>query len=305
MEYEFLIENDEAGVRIDKYLASVCPDLTRSHLQKLILEQAVFVNGKPVKSKYKTMVKDQITVVVPEAVPLAIEAEDLNLDIVYEDEDLLIVNKPKNMVVHPAPGHETGTLVNGLLYHCKADLSGINGIIRPGIVHRIDRNTTGLLVVCKNDTAHQSLAEQLKAHSIERTYHCIVHGIIKEDTGTVDAPIGRHQGDRKKMAVNRRNGREAVTHYRVLERFKNYSYIECRLETGRTHQIRVHMASIYHPILGDDVYCTLKNPFKLEGQTLHAKTLGFQHPKSQALIRFDSPLPQYFEELLLKLRNMR
>ena len=224
------------------------------------------------------------------------------MDILYEDEDLLIVNKPKGMVVHPAAGHYSGTLVNALMYHCKGDLSGINGVMRPGIVHRIDRDTTGSLVVCKNDQTHQELAKQLKSHSIKRIYHAIVHGVIKEDSGTVHAPIGRHPIDRKKMSINHKNGKDAITHYRVLERFQNFTYIECTLETGRTHQIRVHMASIHHPLLGDEVYGPSKCPYPLQGQTLHAKILGITHPKTGIYIETDAPLPEYFDNLLKKLR---
>ena len=244
-----------------------------------------------------------IQIRIPESEPLDILPEDIPLDILYEDSDILIVNKPKGMVVHPSPGHYTHTLVNAVLYHCGGNLSGINGVIRPGIVHRIDMNTTGSLLICKNDRAHQILAEQLKEHSITRRYHAIVHGNIKEDSGTVDAPIGRHPADRKKMSTKSQHGRHAVTHYRVLERFGSYTYIECELETGRTHQIRVHMSSIGHPILGDDVYGPARCPFKLEGQTLHAKTLGIIHPSTKEYMEFDAPLPQYFQNLLTMLRK--
>ena len=229
--------------------------------------------------------------------------ENIPLDILYEDEDILIVNKPKGMVVHPAAGHYSGTLVNALMYYCGNCLSGINGVMRPGIVHRIDMDTTGSLLVCKNDFAHQNLAEQLKVHSIKRVYHAIVHGNIKEDSGTINEPIGRHPTERKKMCVNHQNGREAVTHYKVLERFGNYTYIACKLETGRTHQIRVHMASIHHPLLGDRVYGPQKCPFpELQGQTLHAKVLGITHPRTGEYLEVDAPLPVYFERLLQKLR---
>lgn len=234
----------------------------------------------------------------PDIVP-----ENIPIDILYEDEDILIVNKPKGMVVHPSAGHYSGTLVNALMYHCKDQLSGINGIMRPGIVHRIDMDTTGSLLVCKNDFVHQDLAEQLKEHSIQRIYHAIVHGVIKEDEGTIDAPIGRHPIERKKMSVNYKNGKHAVTHYKVIERFKNYTYIKCRLETGRTHQIRVHMAHIRHPLLGDAVYGPAKCPFKLQGQTLHAKTLGIVHPRTHEYIEVDAPLPDYFISLLNKLKQ--
>ena len=242
---------------------------------------------------------------LPEPEELNVEPENIPLDILYEDDDLLVVNKPKGMVVHPAAGHSSGTLVNAVLYHCRGNLSGINGVLRPGIVHRIDMDTTGALVICKSDFAHQSLAEQLSVHSITRKYRAIVHGNLKEDEGTVRGAIGRHPTDRKKMAINERNGKPAVTHYRVLERFGNYTYIECQLETGRTHQIRVHMASIGHPLLGDAVYGPKKCPVKnLQGQTLHAMVLGFIHPRTGAYMEFEAPLPEYFSNLLLQFRKM-
>ena len=241
---------------------------------------------------------------VPEAVEPEIEAESIPLDILYEDKDIILINKPKGMVVHPAAGHYSQTLVNGLMYHCRGELSGINGVMRPGIVHRIDMDTTGVLIVCKNDFAHNSIAEQLKVHSITRKYYAIVHGVIGEDEGTVDAPIGRHPVDRKKMSINYKNGKHAVTHYRVLERFKQFTYVECQLETGRTHQIRVHMASLNHPLLGDSVYRPSKCPFKLQGQTLHAGVLGIIHPRTGEYMEFSAPLPEYFENLLEKLRKI-
>ena len=241
---------------------------------------------------------------LPEPEELNVEPENIPLDILYEDDDLLVVNKPKGMVVHPAAGHSSGTLVNAVLYHCRGNLSGINGVLRPGIVHRIDMDTTGALVICKSDFSHQSLAEQLSVHSITRKYRAIVHGNLKEDEGTVRGAIGRHPTDRKKMAINERNGKPAVTHYRVLERFGNYTYIECQLETGRTHQIRVHMASIGHPLLGDAVYGPKKCPVKnLQGQTLHAMVLGFIHPRTGAYMEFEAPLPEYFSNLLLQFRK--
>ena len=241
---------------------------------------------------------------LPEPEELNVEPENIPLDILYEDDDLLVVNKPKGMVVHPAAGHSSGTLVNAVLYHCRGNLSGINGVLRPGIVHRIDMDTTGALVICKSDFAHQSLAEQLSVHSITRKYRAIVHGNLKEDEGTVRGAIGRHPTDRKKMAINERNGKPAVTHYRALERFGNYTYIECQLETGRTHQIRVHMASIGHPLLGDAVYGPKKCPVKnLQGQTLHAMVLGFIHPRTGAYMEFEAPLPEYFSNLLLQFRK--
>lgn len=301
MRQQFKVE-DSQGLRIDRYLAEACEALSRSYLQKLLKSEAVLVNGEAVKSNYKVCAGDVIWLEVPDAVELEVTAEPMDLDILYEDADLVVVNKPKGMVVHPAAGHESGTLVNGLLYHCKEELSGINGVMRPGIVHRIDMDTTGVLVVCKNDMAHNSIAEQLKNHSITRKYRAIVHGHIRED-GTVDAPIGRHPVDRKKMSINHRNGREAVTHYRVLESFRQFTYIECQLETGRTHQIRVHMASIQHPLLGDGVYGPAKCPYKLQGQTLHAGVLGFLHPRTGEYMEFSAPLPRYFEELLEKLRK--
>lgn len=290
--------------RIDKYINEQLPDLSRSYIQQLIKQGNVQINEKACKQNYKCKPNDKIVISYEEAKELAVVAEDIPLDIVYEDASIVIVNKPKNMVVHPAAGHESGTLVNALVYHCKDSLSSINGVIRPGIVHRIDRNTTGLLVICKNDMAHKSLAEQLKEHSITRKYHAICHGSFKEMSGTVNAPIGRHPVERKKMAINYKNGRAAVTHYKVLKKLKNdYSYIECTLETGRTHQIRVHMASIGHPLLGDDVYGPKNPKIKgLEGQTLHAKTLGFIHPDTKEYVEFDSELPEYFKELLKKLQ---
>ena len=301
---EFQIET-ENGERIDKYLSNEMSGFSRSYIQKLIKDGHVYVNGKAVKANYKLAYDDMITVEIPDLVEPDIVPENIPLDILYEDDDILIVNKPKGMVVHPAAGHYSGTLVNALMYHCGESLSGINGVMRPGIVHRIDMDTTGSLLVCKNDQAHQKLAEQLKVHSIKRVYHAIVCGNLKEDSGTIDAPIGRHPVDRKKMSINYQNGREAVTHYQVLERFGDYTYISCRLETGRTHQIRVHMASIRHPLLGDNVYGPQKCPFKLQGQTLHAKILGITHPTTGEYMEFDAPLPEYFEDLLGRMRQNR
>ncbi len=296
---EFLVEQQNNNIRIDKFLSEQMPDHTRSFLQKLIKEGDVLVNAQPVKSNYKVSTDDRISVEIPEMKDPEILAEDIPLDILYEDSDIIIVNKPKQMVVHPAPGHYSGTLVNALMYHCGNDLSGINGELRPGIVHRIDMDTTGSLVICKNDMAHQSLSEQLKVHSIKRVYEAIVHGNLKEDTGTIHAPIGRHPQDRKKMSIHAKISRDAITHYQVLERFGNYTYIECQLETGRTHQIRVHMASIGHPILGDEVYGPKKCPFpSLQGQTLHAKTLGITHPRTGEYLEVNAPLPDYFTKLL-------
>jgi 23S rRNA pseudouridine1911/1915/1917 synthase len=293
---------DLDGIRIDRYLTDRNEDLSRSYLQKILKDGGVLINGKAVKSNYKVVSGDVIELTVPEAVELEIEAEEMDLDILYEDEDILIVNKPKGMVVHPAAGHTSGTLVNGLMAHCKDSLSGINGVMRPGIVHRIDMDTTGVLIVCKNDFAHNSIAEQLKVHSITRKYYAIVHGGIREEEGTIDAPIGRHPVDRKKMSINEKNGKHAVTHYRVLKRFQKYTYVECQLETGRTHQIRVHMASIGHPLLGDTVYGPAKCPINgLQGQTLHAGVLGIIHPRTGEYMEFSAPLPEYFESLLSKL----
>lgn len=299
-----IIVGEDAGIRIDRYLSDQCPDMSRSYLQKILKDGGVQVNDKSVKSNYKVAVGDRIRLEVPDAVEPEIEAEPMDLDILYEDSDIILINKPKGMVVHPASGHYTGTLVNGLMEHCKGGLSGINGVLRPGIVHRIDMDTTGVLIACKNDKAHNAIAEQLKAHSITRRYYAIVHGILKEDDGVVNAPIGRHPVDRKKMSINEKNGKEAITHYHVLRRFRRFTFIECRLETGRTHQIRVHMASIGHPLLGDQVYGPSKCPFRdLQGQTLHAGVLGIIHPSTGKYMEFSAPLPKYFEKLLKILEN--
>jgi len=296
---ELIVSGEYAGWRLDKYLTEQYSEYTRSYLQKLIDGGCLKIGTKTVsKSGYKLREGEMLTVVLPEPEPLVIEAEDLPLDVVYEDDDVILVNKPKGMVVHPAAGHTGGTLVNALMYHCRDSLSGINGVMRPGIVHRIDKDTTGVLIACKNDNAHNEIAAQLKEHSITRRYYAIVHGGFSDDEGIVDAPIGRHPNDRKKMAINEKNGKHAVTHYRVLKRFRKYTWIECRLETGRTHQIRVHMSSIGHPLLGDTVYGPAKCEFALEGQTLHAHVLGFVHPVSGAYMEFSAPLPAYFEKLL-------
>lgn len=297
---EFTVEPG-MEMRIDRYLSEQSDDLSRSYLQKLVKDGAVCVGQKAVKNNYKVAAGDKVTLDVPEAVEPEIVPEKMDLDILYEDSDIILINKPKGMVVHPAAGHYTGTLVNGLMYHCREDLSGINGVMRPGIVHRIDMDTTGVLIACKNDMAHNSIAGQLKEHSITRKYFAVVHGVLKAEEGTVNAPIGRHPVDRKKMSINENNGREAITHYRVLERFRQFTYVECQLETGRTHQIRVHMASIGHPLLGDTVYGPAKSPYKLQGQTLHAGVLGIIHPRSGEYMEFSAPLPRYFEELLIKL----
>ena len=262
------------------------------------------VNEQPEKASYRMNMEDMVTIHFPDAVSTAIEPEDIPLDILYEDEDLLIVNKPKGMVVHPSAGHYSGTLVNAIMYHCKDSLSGINGEIRPGIVHRIDMDTTGSLIVCKNDNAHVNIAEQIKVHSVNRIYEGIVIGNVKEDEGTIEGPIGRHPLERKKMAINEKNGKPAITHYKVLERYGKYTYVQFKLETGRTHQIRVHMSSIGHPLLGDSLYSNGKSTFKnLEGQTLHARTIGFVHPTSGVYMEFDAPLPEYFGKLLSLLKK--
>ena len=295
------VTEDNNGERIDKYLSTVIEGKTRSFIQGLIEDKAITVNGKIVKSNYKLKTNDEIVVILPEPIELDVKAENIDLNIVYEDSDVIVVNKPKNMVVHPAPGNYTGTLVNGLLYHCK-DLSGINGVIRPGIVHRIDKDTTGILVIAKNDEAHNSLAKQFKDHSIKREYYALVEGRFSKESGTVDKPLGRNKKDRLKMDIVE-YGRRAVTHYEVLEQYdKGVSLIKCTLETGRTHQIRVHMASIGHPLVGDQTYGFKKQKFKIEGQALHAKTLGFIHPSTGEYIEFTSDLPEYFEKLIKKLR---
>lgn len=302
MNIEIFIANEQdMNKRLDLFLSEKIENMSRSYVQGLIEKESIKVNGKLKKSNYKLKLQDEISIEVPTPVELQVEGEDIPLDIIYEDSDVIVVNKPQDMVVHPAPGNYTGTLVNALLYHCK-DLSGINGVIRPGIVHRIDKDTTGILVVAKNDNAHNKLAEQLKNHSMTRTYYALVDGNVKQDEGTVNAPIGRHPVDRIKMAVVK-DGREAVTHYKVIERFGDYTLVKCNLETGRTHQIRVHMAHIGHPLVGDNVYGYKKQKFNLKGQVLHAKELGFIHPTSGEYIHFDSELPKYFIELLEKLRG--
>lgn len=299
MKQELFPEIADSGLRIDKYLSSVNEQLSRSYIQKLLKSGLVLVDGKPVKASYQVDEGDVISLDIPEAVEPEIEPENMDLDILYEDQDVILVNKPKGMVVHPAAGHYSHTLVNGLMHHCKDQLSGINGVMRPGIVHRIDMDTTGVIIACKNDMAHNSIAAQLKEHSITRRYQAIVHGVLKDDAGTVEGPIGRHSTDRKKMSINYNNGKSAVTHYKVLKRFRQYTHVECRLETGRTHQIRVHMASIGHPLLGDLVYGPGKCPIPcLQGQTLHAGVLGFIHPRTREYMEFTAPLPEYFAKLL-------
>ena len=299
MKQDIYVGEQEGGVRIDKYLADTAGQLSRSYIQKLLKEGRVLVNGKTVKASYVVEDEEVPSMDIPKAVEPEIEPEAMELDILYEDDDVILINKPKGMVVHPAAGHYSHTLVNGLMYHCLGNLSGINGVLRPGIVHRIDMDTTGVLIVCKNDMAHNSIAAQLKEHSITRRYQAIVHGVIKEDEGSIDAPIGRHPVERKKMSINYNNGKPAVTHYKVLTRFKDFTHVECRLETGRTHQIRVHMASIRHPLLGDCVYGPARCPVPgLTGQTLHAGVLSFIHPRTGAYMEFSAPLPDYFSKLL-------
>ncbi|MBZ9635937.1 RluA family pseudouridine synthase [Clostridium sp. FP1] len=299
--FEYKVNEDSVGTRLDVFISNELENKSRSYVQGIIEGGAVFVNGKMRKSNYKLKVDEIITLSIPEATELDVQAEDIPLDIIYEDSDVVVINKPQDMVVHPAPGNYSGTLVNALLYHCK-DLSGINGVLRPGIVHRIDKDTSGALVVAKNDNAHNSLAEQLKDHSMTRSYVALVEGIIKQDEGSVDEPIGRHPKDRIKMAVVE-SGKKAITHYKVIERFESHTLLECNLETGRTHQIRVHMAKIGHPLVGDLIYGFKKQHFNLKGQVLHAKMLGFIHPSTNEYMEFVSPLPNYFEKIIIKLRN--
>lgn len=296
-----VVDESDVNTRIDKYIADELDGYSRSFIQKLIKDNNVLVNGRAVKPNYNIGISDNIDIVLPKLTEPQIEAENISLDIIYEDDDIIVVNKPKGMVVHPAAGHYSGTLVNALMYHCRDNLSGINGVLRPGIVHRIDMDTTGVLVVCKNDFSHNSIAQQLSVHSITRKYNAIVYNAINEPDGTVDAPIGRSQTNRKKMAIDNKNGRRAVTHYHVIKNLGKYAYIECQLETGRTHQIRVHMSSIGHPLLGDEVYCSAKSPYKLQGQTLHARVLGFIHPRTGNYMEFEAPLPDYFQKVLADL----
>lgn len=299
----FVPDSFLVGTRIDKYLSDEREELSRSYIQQLIDDDLVQVNDAKIKPSYKLREGDVITLTVPEPEELLIEPENIPINIVYEDDDVVIVDKPQGMVVHPAAGHYSGTLVNALMYHCKDSLSSINGVMRPGIVHRIDMNTSGLLVICKNNTSHKALAEQFSVHSITREYTAIVYDHFKNTEGTVDAPIARSKSDRKKMAIDQ-SGRRAVTHYSVIEPLdRNFTLIKARLETGRTHQIRVHMASIKHPLLGDDVYGPKNCPFKLEGQMLHAGKLGFVHPSTEKYIEFESPLPEYFTRILHVLRK--
>ena len=300
--FEFVVTDEYEGLRIDKLISELMDSLSRSYIKKLIDDDKVKCNEKSVKASYNVSEGDRIELEIPPLEVPEIVPQDIPLDILYEDNDVLIVNKPKDMVVHPAAGHYEGTIVNAVMYHCKDNLSGINGVMRPGIVHRIDKDTTGSVIICKNDNAHIKIAEQLKEHSINRVYHAICHGVIKEDEGDIDAPIGRSQTDRKKMAIVE-GGKEAITHYRVLERLNGYTFCEFKLETGRTHQIRVHMASLHHPLLGDEVYGPKKCPIKgLEGQTLHAWKIGFVHPTSGEYMEFEAPIPEYFQKLLNRLK---
>lgn len=294
------VASDDAGERLDAYLAEELDGISRAYIQKLIGEALVMVNGKTVKANYKTKVNDEVILQIPEPEVIEVEPEAMALDIIYEDGDVLVLNKPVGLVVHPAYGHYSGTLVNGLLAHCQ-DLSGINGKLRPGIVHRIDKDTSGLLMVAKNDLAHQSLAEQLKEHTVERAYIALVQGVVSEPGGMIDAPIGRHESERKKMAVVLKNAKQAITRYKVKERYAKCTLVECQLETGRTHQIRVHMAYIGHPLVGDPLYGQRKNNLDFQGQALHAYLLGFVHPRTGESMRFQVPLPEGFQGTLNRL----
>jgi len=297
------LKSDAINERIDTWIASKLERFSRTYVQKLLGEQRITVNGQPVKSNYRLKLNDEVVINVPEPERLEVKPEKIDIDILYEDEDILVVNKPKGMVVHPAFGNYSGTLVNAVMDYCGDRLSDINGVIRPGIVHRIDKDTSGVLVIAKNNTAHEFLSAKLKKHDINRIYVAVVEGIIMEDCGKIDAPIGRHPVERKKMAVNTKNGRRAVTHFRVLERFKNHTYVELKLETGRTHQIRVHMSFIGHPVVGDTVYGRKKQKFNIEGQALHARVLGFEHPTTGKYVEFEAEPPEYFKELLDELRR--
>jgi len=300
--FEIIVEESDINKRIDVFLAKNLESFSRSYIQDLIKKGKATIGGKSIKANYRLRNGDNVVLNIPKPEPLEILPENIPLDILYEDNDVILVNKPKGMVVHPAAGHYSGTLVNALLYHCKDNLSGINGVLRPGIVHRIDMDTTGVIIACKNDNAHQNIAKQLAEHSITRRYIAIVNGNLKEDEGVVDAPIARAKNDRKKMAVDK-DGKTAVTHYKVLERLKNYTYIECVLETGRTHQIRVHMSYINHPLLGDEIYSGKKESMKLQGQCLHAMVLGFIHPTTNEYMEFKAPIPEYFNEILKKFKK--
>lgn len=302
-ELKFTVDNENEGTRLDVFLSKMYDGLTRSGLTKSIENGLVTVNGEIMQKSYKVNENDEVIIILEEPKILDVKEQNIPLDIVYEDDDLLVVNKEKGMVVHPAAGNFSDTLVNALMYHCKDSLSGINGVLRPGIVHRIDKNTSGLLVVAKSDFAHNGLAEQIKEHTFTREYVCVVYGNIKEDNGTIDKPIGRHKTERKKMCVTDKNSKNAITHFEVLERFTDFTFIKCRLETGRTHQIRVHLASVGHPIAGDDVYGPKKVITELGGQCLHAKKLGFIHPKTGEYLEFESEIPEVFSSFLKKLRK--
>ncbi len=302
---EIILECDENSARIDAWLAGKLEEYSRSYIQKLCQDGHITVDGVGVKSNYKLKAGERVTALIPEAEVLQVKAEEIPLDIVYEDEHIIVINKPKGMVVHPAAGNYTGTLVNALMKHCGESLSDINGIIRPGIVHRIDKDTSGLLVVAKNNRAHEFLSKKLKTHDIKREYIALVEGIIYENTGKIDAPIGRHPVERKKMSVNVKSGRNAVTHFKVLERFPSATCLELKLETGRTHQIRVHMAYINHPVLGDAVYGRKKQKFDTQGQVLHARRLTFEHPATGKLMEFEAPVPDYFTRLIQELSEAR
>lgn len=299
----FTVEEEQNLNRVDKFVSDVCEEMTRSAAAKIIESGGVFANGETVSKNYKCKIGDEIKIIVPDPVLADAKPQDIPLDIVYEDNDLIVVNKPKGMVVHPAPGNYDGTLVNALLFHCKDSLSSINGVIRPGIVHRIDKDTSGLLIVAKNDFAHIELAKQIKEHSFHRAYEAVAHGVFRDDEGTVNAPIGRNPNDRKKMAVTMKNSKNAVTHYFVKERFEKFTHIRCVLETGRTHQIRVHMAYIGHPLAGDELYGPKKVVKGLNGQCLHAKEIGFVHPVTKEYLEFNSELPEYFENFIEELRK--
>jgi len=303
--YIFVIDEQTKNIRIDSYLSQMIEDCSRSFIQKLIDENHILVNKNIVKSNYKLKCNDIIDVNIPEPKAIEIEPENIPLNILYEDKDIIVINKEQGMVVHPSYGHYSGTVVNALLYHCKGELSGINGVMRPGIVHRIDKDTSGVIVAAKNNNAHQKLANQLKEHSITRKYNAIVYNNLKNDTGTIDAPIGRHPIYRKKMTVTDKNSKHAVTHYKVIERFGKYTFIEVQLETGRTHQIRVHMSYIGYPLVGDEVYSSKNQPFKLNGQLLHARVLGFIHPNTNKYIEFEADIPEYFQKVLNELRKQR
>ena len=303
---DFIVEDVDAGKRLDSFLAEKnTANYTRSFIGKMIEENLVLYNGKPSKASTKIKTGDRIELFEKEPEPLAVKGEEIPLEIVYEDDDLMVINKPRGMVVHPAPGHTSGTLVNAVLSHAGESLSSINGVLRPGIVHRIDKDTSGLILVCKNDFSHMALAKQLEEHSITRRYHAICSGRLKEEQGTVSAPIGRDEKNRKQQAINYKHGKEAITHYRLLENLQNASLLECRLETGRTHQIRVHMKSIGHPLLGDPLYGPKKNLYAIKGQALHAMVLGFVHPRSGEYMEFSADYPEDFQKLLNKLRMIR